>query len=159
MLPDACAILLAIVSGSLPDSPSFAVKNAWLTGTIGTNPILPTKTEILRNSANRSRVPKEFLDRTATSLGAKDCSSTMLNAGMRVATWQEDRGQDGRPVSPDRQPAIEFYPIRLSKDGRFALVTWFDYWALEASDFHFAILRYNKKGWRIIRDGSFGPVA
>lgn len=160
MLADVCSILLAFVAGPTSNDPAETLKHAWFTGVVSANSISPLEAELLGDSKNQTNVPKEFRDGTAPmSGGGMDCTAQMVAAGLTIGPWPGSSVANGMSVSPNRQPAITFNPVRFSRNGEYVLVNWLSTYGPEASGFGFAILRHKKQGWRTIRVGRFGPVS
>ncbi len=159
MLAEACSIILAVVSGPFPNTPSLDLRNAWFNGRISTNMMFPLREEIHSGSGNRDELSNELIDGTSRTLPSADCSDAMLSAKLKLGPWPKARDSSPGPTSPNGQPRITFNPVRVSRDGKNALVTWLTYWDPLGSTFHYAFLSQTGSTWRIVRDGQFGPVS
>lgn len=159
MLVEACSVILAVVGGPFPGTPSLDLTNAWFDGRISTNLMFPLREEVNRGPGNRNEFSSELINGTSRTLPSADCSQAMRSAKLKLGPWPKARDSRLGPTSPDGQPRITFNPVRVSRDGKHVLVTWLNYWAPLGSSFHYAFLSQTGSTWRIVRDGQFGPVS
>lgn len=159
MLAEACSIILAVVGGPFPGTPSLDLRSAWFDGQISNNAMFPLREEVNRRSGNRDELLSELIDGTSRTLPNADCSKAMLSAKLKLGPWPKPGGGEPGPTTPDGLPRITFNPVRVSRDGKGALVTWLSYRAPLAAGFHYAFLHKVGRTWRIVRDDYFGPVS
>jgi hypothetical protein len=159
MAPDICSIVLAVSLGSFPGAPTSPLKDAWFISLIRNHNTGPLREELVRNEENQSPIPQEFVNRTTKAFGVKDCSAEMASAGLKFGSPQEAEKRYDAWVSPDGRPTIEFQSVFLSQNANYSLVTWSKHRAQLDYASHFAVLKLEKKHWRVIRDGRFGPIS
>jgi hypothetical protein len=158
-MPDICSIVLAVALGSFPGAPTSPLKDAWFESSVRNHNKGPLREELVRDAANRSPIPPEFFDGTVKPLSPTDCSARMAGSGLKFGSPLEERKRYDARVSPDGRQTIEFQSVFLSKNAKHSLVTWFYSRGELDAGFHFAVLQLEKKHWRVIRDGSFGPIS
>jgi hypothetical protein len=158
MPTEICGILLALVATHRTDWTDLST--AWLTPKTDSRGLSPDKAEIARTYPQANREWAPLFDSKVRLPPPADCGADFRRAGRKLAPWPKSVGAPrAGDTSPDRTPAILFGPVRVSTDSRFALVSWLQYWAPEASSFQYAVLEREGGGWRVVATRNFGPIS